>query len=568
MSEAAQRWHLAGLAAAVLAVDPGAMGGIVLRARSGPVRDKWLALANALTEAPARSMPPSIADDRLLGGLDLGATLSAGAPVHSSGVLAEADGATLIVPMAERLEAGTAARLGAALDTGLVPDGGTTPAQFGLILLDEGAAPEERPPEGLCDRLALHISLEGLALADTQEKPLDTADIAAARALLPRVRLPDPAFETLTVSAAMTGITSARATLMAARVARVLAALGRRKMVSDQDLATAAGLVLAPRAKFMPETAEPEEDTPPPPPDQDQPDSDADNSDETGRVEDKVLDAIRALLPNLALNDTARRRGSARSAGSGAREKAVTHGRPAGTRPGKPDGRSRLDLLATLRAAVPWQKLRGRHPGEAHIAIRADDFRLKRFERPSESVKIFVVDASGSAAMARMAEAKGAVELMLAEAYQRREKVALIAFRGTGAELLLPPTRSLVQAKRRLAVLPGGGGTPLASALQSGAALARQIRQRGATPYLVLLTDGRGNIALDGTPGRPGAAEDAIKAAREIAADYLTSILVDTSNRPQAEAADLAKAMGAQYLPLPRADAGRISGAVRTAIGA
>jgi magnesium chelatase subunit D len=163
----------------------------------------------------------------------------------------------------------------------------------------------------------------------------------------------------------------------------------------------------------------------------------------------------------------------------------------------------------------------------------------------------------------RLAEAKGAVELLLADCYVRRDRVALLGFRGQGAELLLPPTRSLVRAKRGLAGLPGGGGTPLAAAIDAGLALAAAVRRKGETPVAVLLSDGRANIARDGSPGRARAEEDALLAARLVRAEGLTSLLVDTSPRPQDPARRLAAEMGALYLPLPRADAVALSRAVR-----
>ena len=127
-----------------------------------------------------------------------------------------------------------------------------------------------------------------------------------------------------------------------------------------------------------------------------------------------------------------------------------------------------------------------------------DDFRVARIKQRNEATAIFAVDASGSTAFQRLAEAKGAVETILAECYVRRDKVALVAFRGKKAELLLPPTRSLERAKRALAGLPGGGGTPLASGLDEAFALAVQVRRAGGNPIVILLTDGRGNVTRDG----------------------------------------------------------------------
>jgi len=203
---------------------------------------------------------------------------------------------------------------------------------------------------------------------------------------------------------------------------------------------------------------------------------------------------------------------------------------------------------------------------QPRILIRKDDFRIARFKRRTETITIFVVDASGSAALHRLAEAKGAVELLLADCYIRRDQVALIAFRGSIAELLLPPTRSLARAKRSLAGLPGGGGTPLAAGLDAAVALADLIRRKGQTPTIILLTDGRANIARDGAQGRPRAEEDARIAARQLRAAGITAVLVDTSPRPGASGAQLAAEMGARYLPLPHADAKALSRAVLASV--
>lgn len=168
--------------------------------------------------------------------------------------------------------------------------------------------------------------------------------------------------------------------------------------------------------------------------------------------------------------------------------------------------------------------------------------------------------------MSRLGEAKGAVEILLAEAYARRDHVALITFRGVAAEVLLPPTRSLVQTKRRLATLPGGGGTPLASGLKAAGELALQARSRGLSPTLAMLTDGRANIALDGTADRARAATDAENLARLVRSQGIPGLVLDMSARPQDALRILASQMGAPYLPLPRADAKRLSGAISSAL--
>ncbi|MEM9780125.1 MAG: VWA domain-containing protein, partial [Pseudomonadota bacterium] len=346
--------------------------------------------------------------------------------------------------------------------------------------------------------------------------------------------------------------------------------------VTAEAAERAAALVLAPRATQLPPSQEDAPDDPPPPEKpQETPeeggDSEEDTSQEVRLPEELILEAARAAIPpdllaKLAARGTLRR--GANAAGAGDEQKGAARGRPAGHRPGDPRSGARLDLVATLRTAAPWQPLRRRMAaGETdRLLITPEDFRLRRYKQKTEKVVIFLVDASGSAALARLAETKGAVELMLAEAYVRREQVAVISFRGTTAELLLPPTRSLVQAKRRLSGLPGGGGTPLATGLETALALATQIKRRGQTPHLAVLTDGRGNIDRTGAPGREAAAEDALAAARAIQATGTPALVIDTGNRPAATARTLADAMGAAYLALPRADARALAGTLQSAL--
>jgi magnesium chelatase subunit D len=195
--------------------------------------------------------------------------------------------------------------------------------------------------------------------------------------------------------------------------------------------------------------------------------------------------------------------------------------------------------------------------------VRAADLRVSRLQQRAATATLFVIDASGSSALHRLAEAKGAVNLLLAECYVRRDMVGVIAFRGRAAEVLLPPTRSLVRAKRSLAELPGGGGTPLAAGLQAALAMAAQVRRSGAVPIVVLLTDGRANVALDGGSGRSRAEADALQVARQLRAARLTMLLVDTSSQASPVAQRLAQEMAAPYRVLPFAGAAELSAAVR-----
>lgn len=555
MSTHPDRWALVATAAAALAVDPDGLHGLVLRDRPGPVRDAAQSLVAKLVKRPVRRLPGGVDAAALTGGVDLVATIGAGHRVETGNVLSRFRQTVMIVPMAERMAAGTAARLASAIDTDAAPP---------LLLLDESAEPDESPPEALSDRISMIISLHGMHRSCIVEPVYDREAIRRAHARLQQGISDGEAPEALLRIASSMSITSLRAPLLALRLARVLAALDGCRQIGEPQIANATVLCLVPRALTLPEPPEQAEDEAPPPPDKN--DEGQAQAQDEGPIEDRIVDAVAAMLPDLGLINS-KRRGSAQSGGSGDRQRSASHGRPVRSRPGRPDSK-RLDVFATLLNAAPWQPLRRKaQTNRQGLIVLPDDFRIKQYDRPSESVMIFLVDASGSQAAARMAEAKGAVELMLAEAYRRREKVALIAFRGNGAELLLPPTRSLVQAKKRLSVLPGGGPTPLAAGLSSGRQLAAQVRRNGATPYLVVLTDGRGNIGLNGDPGRAKAAEDSTLAARSIAAENLQCVLVDTANRPQLDAQKLAKMMDAHYLPLPRADARGINRMVRASIG-
>jgi magnesium chelatase subunit D len=308
-----------------------------------------------------------------------------------------------------------------------------------------------------------------------------------------------------------------------------------------------------------------EEPPPPPPPEGEEPEQK--EEEQGGRLADTVLDAAKAALPADLLAQLARGASlRARAGGSaGAMRRNAQRGRTIGVKLGDPKGGARLHLLATLRAAAPWQKLRGAAGGR--VAVRRGDFRLRRFHQATRTTTIFVVDASGSAAVHRLAEAKGAVELLLAECYVRRDRVALLSMRGNGAEVLLPPTSSLARAKRSLAGMPGGGGTPLAAGFVAAMAMAGGVKRGGQTPVAVFLTDGRPNIALNGAQGRPAAEADALATAKAWRAAGHAALLVDMAVRPHPFARSLAAAASATYLALPSAGSGALQTAVRVAVG-
>ncbi len=562
----------------MLAVDPSGLGGAAVRSAYGPAVDSFLKLLHSLLplDAPFRRLPTQVSDGRLLGGLDLAATLQAGRPVLERGLLADADGGCIVLPMAERLPLTMAARLCSVLDSKeIVVErdgfGCRIASRVAVVALDEGNSEDEHPPAALLDRLALHLNFAAAHSDENCDVPFNKKQIGTARSLLPRVVANEAMLPAFCHAAAAIGIVSFRAPLFALKVSRVHAALAGRSYVSEEDAVVASRLVLAPRATVLPApessdmSSEEESDQ-----DQQQDPSgtnaagpeaakEESTATENGDLEDIILAATRAAVPaNLLarLQSASAFRSSSTSSGrAGVQNQPALRGRPAGTRRGELKAGARLNVVETLRAAAPWQKLRRQQSGNGRVQVRRDDFRLAQFKRRSESATIFVVDASGSSALHRLAEAKGAIELLLADCYVRRDQVALVAFRGKSAELILPPTRSLARAKRSLSALPGGGGTPIAHGLDAAHTLADGLRRKGLAPTIVVLTDGRANIARDGSPGRERAESDALASARALRAAGLAALVIDTSHKLHPSAERLACDMGARYLPLPQADA-------------
>lgn len=552
-------WAQVTLALTLLAVDPSGLRGLWLRGRAGPVRDRVLAALGALHP---RKLHPFISDDALYGGLDLSMTLATGDMQRHAGLLAQ--GGVLVLTMAERCPPGLAVRLGQGLDQD---------AALALVALDEAAEDGEGLPPALADRLGLFLTLDDLAYSDTTDISLPMPAIATARARLAQLRpTPDDRARLVRICAQLQ-INSARAPLLALACARAHAALRGGDTLDDTDLEAAVTLTLAHRATALPADAPPpdQDDSPPPPQEQTDQGADQDQS-ELDIPDDLLIEAARTALPpnllaRLQAARVARAMGSTNS-GAGAVRNSKRRGRPMPSRAGKPGSGAKVDVIATLRQAAPWQKIRAKlMPHRDGLLLMPSDIRIRRYKEQTDRVLIFIVDASGSSALARLAEAKGAVELMLADAYSSRDHVALVTFRGRGADLTLPPTRSLVQAKRRLGGVPGGGATPLANGLALALQVAATARGQGMTPTLALLTDGRGNIALDGTADRAQAAQDAQTLARMVAAQGLPALVIDTGMRPQPALAALSQTMGAMHIALPRADARAMAGTLGAALG-
>ncbi len=576
---ASELWSDALLAIELLSMGRAEIGGLWVKARAGGVRDLFL---ERLRERLGRSwqrLPPGSSMGNLTGGIDLAATARRGSLVRQRGLLARAEGGVLLIPMAERLDPAIAALVAKSMDE-------TTGDGILVVAVDESLE-DEAPLLGLIgDRLALRIDLDGIGWHHVERSTAETT--APSKPVDWRgVSLDDRLLKALAALSSSTGHQSTRILGHLARTARLLAFQEGRKAVAEQDAMGALRLCLGIRLVLTQEPTEVE--TPPPEHRTDQSSEPASADEPSGHEPQSAtttpaqLDSLTEMLAaveagtlsadpwlSICLRPT---RSSGLAGKSGGLRKHARRGRPFGIGLSPPHPEARPDIVATLRAAAPFQKIRTAQrlamsgpqqlPGASAMTPRAyvtrDDFRYVRLRHAAPSTAIFVVDASGSTALERLGETKGAIEQLLARCYVRRDEVALIAFRGTSAELLLPPTRSLTAAKRKLAGLPGGGPTPLASGLKAGMELALYVERRGSSPVLVLLTDGSGNIALDGSPDRTLAAEELTRLAATCKARQTRTICIDIARRPRESVTNLARMLGADLHVLKQADAGRVS---------
>ena len=496
--------------------------------------------------------------------------------------------------------------------------------QFGVVALDESMADDPPMSPALQERLGLWFDLQDIAPSDVSDVSLNTRKddnaldvmgiqiapeaLARMKQSLPHIQWTDEQVLAVCSTAQGLGINSLRVPTLALRVACCHAALHARSHIADDDLAFAARRVLAPRATQLPAPAENASDTEPQnssdssaEPDQAQEQSSnsleptetpnpsesakdeedtssTDTSEEDTNTQDEapsdlpsseklqemmIAAALASLPPDVLeglLTKPGRNLGNT-SGRSGQFRSGMQRGRPLPPRAGRPGGHARLHILSTLRAAAPKQRLRG-NTQQGRVAIRSEDFHVHRYQQHSASCLILALDASGSAALQRLAEAKGAVELLLQQSYARRDSVCIVSFKGAKAQLLLPMTRSLVRAKRAMMGLPGGGGTPLALALKMACEQATQLQRQGVTPILVVLSDGRANVNLQGLGGRAQAQADAQQWAAQWRQTGHRCLWIDTSLQPDTQVQNMAQTMGGSYLPMPQVQAQRMASAM------
>jgi magnesium chelatase subunit D len=568
----------------LMAIQP-RLRGVILAAPAGTGKTS---LARGLRDllgaaTPFVELPPSVDAENLLGGADIEATLRTGRLVLQRGVLARAHGGIVYADGLNLLQDSVTNALLSVMDTGIVAierEGISLrlPAQFSFIGTYD---PAEGAPRGhLIDRVGLIVPMASRGSAEQrlrvmqhhflgqnwrEETEFLKGVLSAARAHVDQVTISDEQVEQLTLLALRCGVQGHRAELFAVYAACAAAAFELRPEVEFADLELAFRLTILPRATQMPEPEAPPPPPQPPPPDPQEPDED-DSEDESAPPDeilpmaDQVLEALMTDLPDelsqLPFMTLRRGRSGSRGTTTGKR------GRHLRSIPGDPR-RHRIDITATLRAAAPWQPIRhesnGNGSASRKIALEMSDLRVRQFQSKAGTLFCFAVDASGSMAIHRMRQAKGAVHALLRQAYVKRDKVALIAFRGARAELLMPPSQSVELAQRALDVLPTGGGTPLASALLLACDVAGAAKLRGIMQtVLILLTDGRGNVSH--VPNADPSAEIQ-QIGRYVQSVGLRVMVVDTqrSYLSRGEARQLSNYLNATYLYLPNASGEQVA---------
>jgi len=548
-------------------------------------------------------LPVSATEDRLVGTLDLTHALKHGERVFEPGLLAEANRGVLYVDEVNLLGDHLVDTLldAAAMGINTVEREGVSiahPARFMLVGTMNPEEGELRPQ--LLDRFGLCVDVEGVREPESRveivrrrhafdEDPADfmrswadaedglATTIKHARLRLPTIVMPEELLYAIASLCVSAGVDGHRADTVMARAAAAHAALEGRGDVQLADVARVAPMVLAHRMR-----RDPLEGTRPDAAAVSRMVADALGSSEQGY--DSALsaepaapaDGLAAASAALAaaVGDTRQAAthseaafvaplDRARRSIDGRRHESVVsdgRGRYVGSEPARGAVRGTdVALDATIRAAAPLQA--GRET-ELAVAIEPADLKRKVRTRKVGATIVFCVDASGSmGASKRMDAARAAVVDLLTDAYQRRDRVGLVSFRGAGADVALTPTGSVELANLKLKSLPVGGATPLAAGMIAALDLLETERRRGddIVPWLVLVTDGRANVGLDGGLG----SEDARAVAARVRTSGVHAIVLDTSGSPGGAARELARVAEAEYVRIGEIDGGVLAATVR-----